>query len=319
MDESLKKNVIFWLIPFTLLSLWYFKGIFIPFLAGVIIGSAIQSLAFYLSYRLKINYYLGVSLIYLFSILLIVATFYLTIKVLIEEIPSLLEKIEPYISLVKNLDIKAKWADIFSLSDYLPNILRFLLNFLGGFLSLILIFVISLYVSLDKSFPEDLFTFLKPKEEYFKTWRKVRRKISFWFLGQIILMIFIGLSTYIFLALILKVKYGLLISLIAGILEAVPILGPIVTLIFASMIVFLENPSYILPTIIFFILLQQLENHFLVPLVMKKALALNPLLVILGILIGAKIGGILGIIIIIPILGSVIEILKIQRISELTD
>jgi predicted PurR-regulated permease PerM len=85
------------------------------------------------------------------------------------------------------------------------------------------------------------------------------------------------------------------------------------------MIVFLENPSYILPTIIFFILLQQLENHFLVPLVMRKAVALNPLLIILGILIGAKIGGILGIIIIIPILGSVIEFLKIRRISALTD
>jgi predicted PurR-regulated permease PerM len=319
MEESLKKNIIFWLIPFILLSLWYLKEIIIPFLVGVIIGSAIQSLAFYLSYRLKINYYLGIFLIYLFSIFLIITTFYLTIKVLIEEIPSLLEKIQPYISLVKNLDIKAKWADILSLSDYLPNILHLLSNFFGGFLSLILIFVVSLYVSLAKNFPEDIFSFLKFKEEYFKTWRRIRRKISFWFLGQIILMIFIGLATYIFLGLILKIKYGLLISLIAGILEAVPILGPVVTLIFASTIVFLENPSYILPTIIFFILLQQLENHFLVPLMMRKALSINPLLIILGILIGAKIGGILGIIIIIPILGSIIEVLKIRRISELTD
>ncbi len=319
MYESLKKNVIFWLIPLFLLSLWYLKGIIIPFLAGVIIGSAIQSLGFYLSYRVKINYYLAVFLIYLLSIFLILATFYLTIKVLIEEIPSLLEKIQPYISLVKNLDVKAKWPDIISLSDYLPNILRFLSNFFGGFLSLILIFVVSLYVSLSKNFPEDIFSFLKFKDEYFKIWRRIRRKISFWFLGQIILMSFIGLATYIFLGLILKVKYGLLISLIAGILEAVPILGPTVTLIFASTIVFLENPSYILPTIIFFILLQQLENYFLVPLVMRKALSLNPLLIILGILIGAKIGGILGIIIIIPILGSIIEVLKIRRISQLKD
>jgi predicted PurR-regulated permease PerM len=174
-------------------------------------------------------------------------------------------------------------------------------------------------VSLSKNFPENLCSFLKFKDENFKIWRIIRRKISFWFLGQIILMIFIGFTTYIFLGLVLKVKYSLLISLIAGILEAVPILGPIVALIFASMIVFLENTSYILPTIIFFILLQQLENHFLVPLVMKKALSLNPLLIILGILIGAKIGGILGIIIIIPILGSVIEVSKIRRINELTD
>jgi predicted PurR-regulated permease PerM len=311
MDESLKKNIIFWLIPLVILSLWYLKGIIIPFLVGVIIGSAMQSLAYYLSYRLKINYYVSILIIYLFSVFLIVTTFYLTIKVLIEEIPSLLEKIQPYISLVKNLDIKTKWADILSLSDYLLNILRLLSNFFGGFLSLILIFVVTFYVSLAKNFPEDTFSFLKFKEEYFKTWRIIRRKISFWFLGQIILMAFIGFATYIFLGLILKVKYALLISLIAGILEAVPILGPTITLIFAMMIVFLENPSYILPTIIFFILLQQLENHFFVPLVMRKALALNPLLIILGILIGAKIGGILGIIITIPILGSVIEVLKI--------
>jgi predicted PurR-regulated permease PerM len=319
MDESLKKNIIFWLIPFVILSLWYLKGIIIPFLVGVIIGSAIQSLAYYLSYRLKINYYVSILIIYLFSVFLIVTTFYLTIKVLIEEIPSILGKIHPYISLVKNLNIKTKWADILSLSEYFPNILDFLSNFLGSFLSLILIFVVSLYVSLAKNFPEDIFSFLKFEEEDFKTWRRIRRKISFWFLGQIILMTFIGFATYIFLGLILKVKYALLISLIAGILEAVPILGPIITLIFAMMIVFLENTSYILPTIIFFILLQQLENHFLVPLVMRKALALNPLLIILGILIGAKIGGILGIIIIIPILGSIVEVLKIRRINELTN
>jgi predicted PurR-regulated permease PerM len=318
MDESLKKHIIFWLIPLVLLSLWYFKEIILPFLAGVIVGSAIQSIAFYLSYRLKINYYLGVFLIYLFSIFLIITTFYLTIKVLIEQIPSLLEKLQPYISLVKNLNIKAKWTDILSLSDYLPNILRLLSNFLGGFISLILIFVVSIYISLAKNFPENIFSFLNFKEDYFKIWRRIRRKISFWILGQIILMTFIGLSVYIFLGLILKVKYALLISLIAGILEAVPVLGPTITSIIALSIIFLENPSYILPTIIFFILLQQLENHFLVPLVMRKALDVNPLLIILGILIGAKIGGILGIIIMIPILGSVIEVLKIRRISELT-
>jgi len=317
MNESLKKSIIFWLTPVVFLSLWYFKEVIIPFLVGLIIGSAIQSLAFYLSYRLKINYYLGVALIYLCFIFLIVITFYFTIKVLIEELPLLLEKVQPYISTLKNLNIKPKWADILSLREYFHNILRFLPDFFsvlsyffGGFLSLILIFVISLYVSLTKNFPEDIFSLFKLKEEYFKIWRLIRRKISFWFLGEIVLMFFIGLFTYIFFGLILKVKYSLLISLIAGLLEIIPILGPITALIMASIIVYFENPVYVLPTIIFFTILQQLENHLLVPLVMKKAIAINPILIILGILIGAKTGGILGIIIIIPILGSLFEILK---------
>jgi len=313
MNESLKKNIIFWLIPVAFLSLWYFKEIIIPFLAGIIIGSAIQSLSFYLNHRLKISYYLSVFLIYLSFIFLVVITFYLIIKVLIEEIPLLLEKIQPYVYLVKDFDIKNKWTEILSLSDYMPNIFRFFSNFAGGFFSFILILVVSLYVSLNKNFPEDIFSFFRFKEDYFAIWRQIRRKISFWFLGQITSMFFIGLLTYVYLGLILNIKYGLLISLAAGILEIIPILGPIITSIIAIFIIYLENPAYVLPTIIFFILLQQIESHFLTPLVMKKALALNSILIILGILIGSKIGGILGIIIILPILGSFFEIFKLSN------
>ncbi|GIW67358.1 MAG: hypothetical protein KatS3mg096_226 [Candidatus Parcubacteria bacterium] len=317
MYQLIKKHLVFWLIPVFLLFFWYFKSIIFPFLVGIILGSAIQSLAFFLNYKIKINYHLAVFLIYLGFIFLFIFAFYLTIKVLLTEIPSLLEKLQPYISFIRNLNIKVQWADFFSFTDYLPNALQFLSKFMGGFISLGLIFVVSIYVSLSKNFPETLLFSLKVKEDYFKLWRMIRRKISFWFLGQIILMVFIGLGTYIFTGLILKVKYASLISLVAGLLEIIPILGPIMTLTIASLIIFLENPGYVLPTIIFFIFLQQIESHFLVPLVMKKAIALNPLLVILGILIGAKIGGILGIIIMLPLLSVIVEIINLKtKIGE---
>ena len=315
MDQSLKKHIIFWLIPVFFLFFWYFRSTILPFLAGIIIGSAVQSLAFFAAYKFKLNYYFSVFIIYFLIICLISFTFYLTIKVLLTEIPALLEKFQPYISVIKNLNIKAQWTNFLSLSDYLPNIFQVFLKLINSFLSLFLIFVVSLYVSLNKNFPEELLFLVKDKEQYLKFWRKIRRKFAFWCLGQIILMIFIGLGTYLFVGLILKVKYASLISLVAGILEIVPILGPVMTLIIASLIIFLENPAYVLPTIIFFIILQQLENHFLVPLVMKKAIALNPLLVILGILVGAKIGGILGIIILLPLLGSINEIIKLKSES----
>ena len=83
MEATLKKNLLFWLIPLFLLALWYLKIIIFPFLVGIIIGSAIQSLAFYLSYKIKINYYFSVFLIYSLFIILIIITFYLIIKVLI--------------------------------------------------------------------------------------------------------------------------------------------------------------------------------------------------------------------------------------------
>jgi len=291
----------------------------------VIIGSAIQSLAFYLNHRLKTNYHLNVILIYLLFMFLIIMTLYLVTQIIIDELPSFLNKLQPYLkqffnlkTSTKNFDIKSQIINILSLTDYLPNILSLLSNFIGGFLSFIFMLVISFYVGLSKNFPESIFSFFRLKEGYFRMWRLIRRQIAFWFLGQIILMISMGFAVYVFTGLILKVKYSILVSLFAGMFEIVPILGPIAVFILTLFIVALENTNYIVPTVIFFISLQQLENHFLVPLVMRKAVSLNPLLIILGILIGAKVGGILGIIIIIPILGSVIEILKIRRIEELT-
>jgi predicted PurR-regulated permease PerM len=183
-------------------------------------------------------------------------------------------------------------------------------------MSFILILVISFYVSFFKNIPENILLFFNVENKYLKIVHFLRRKIAFWFVGLIFLMIFIGISTYIFTAFILKLKYALVISLAAGIFEALPILGPIITLVLALFVVFLENPSYILPTIIFFISIQQLENHLLVPLVMRKALSLNPILIILGILIGAKIAGVLGIIIITPILGSIVETIKLLKTDK---
>lgn len=316
MNLSIKKQFIFWLIPVGLLFLWYFRFLIFPFLAGLIFGSSIQSLAYYLNYRLKINFYLAVFLIYIILSFFIITLFYLTIKVLIEQTPSLLEKLQPYTSIFKSLGIKTRWQDILSLSDYVTNVLKFISSFLESLLSLGLIFIISLYISLSKNFPENVFNLFNFGGRYFKMWRIIRRKLSFWLLGQITAMVFIGLITYIFFGLILKVKYALLISLVAGLLEIVPILGPIATLIIALFIIFLENSSYVLPTIIFSFLLQQFENHFLIPLIMKKAINLHPLLVILGISIGAKIYGILGIITILPILGGVVEIFNLARSSK---
>lgn len=318
MTEVIKRYLIFWFIPVGLLFLWYFQAILMPFLVGLIIGSAIQSLAYYLNYRFKINYHLAVFLIYYLSLSLIVFVFYSIINILISEAPSLITKLNnsSYFKLLKSLDLKTKWEDLLNPSNYLSNLPYVFSNFLESFISLILILVVSLYISLSKSFPENFFHFLKLKEDYFTIWRHIRRKLAFWFFGQIVLMFVIGLAVYIFVGLVLKVKYALLVSLVAGILEVVPILGPIVSAVLVSFVVFLENPAYVLPSIIFFILIQQLENHLLVPLVMSKAVNLHPVLVILGILIGGKFGGILGIILILPLLGVFIEIMNFAGSSN---
>ncbi len=319
MNQNFKNSIIFWLIPVLLISFWYFREIVLSFLVGIILGLTIQTFALFLNYKFKLNYYLNVLLIYAFLILIISLTFYLTLRIIIDELPSLFYKLNLLLKQIGFFDMKIlkEWQNFLALgSDYLPNILKFIYKFFGGFLSLILIFVISIYVALNKNFPQEIFTLFPNSEEYVRLWRKVKRKISFWIFGQLFLMIFVGLATYIFLGPILKIQYASLLGLLAGLLEVVPILGPTISLIVISVITYLEKPDLIFFVIAYFLLLQQFENHLLVPLVMKRAVEINPLLVILGIVIGGKIGGILGIIIILPTLGIITEIFNYFKFSK---
>ncbi len=314
-----KKYLLFWSIPVVFLTFWYFKQIIFPFLTGIILGLALQSFALYVTNRFKTNYYINLILIYLCFISLLIFGIYLTIQILLSEVPDFISKISPTLTTIKNF-LPENWQNILTRDiDYLPRAFSFVFNIFGGLFSIVSVVVISIYVGLDKKFPEsllNLFLMKDDQEDYLRIFKKIKTKISFWFLGQIFLMIFISLAVYVYTGLILKIKYSPLISLISGILEFVPIFGPLIALVISSFIVFVEAPQYLLPLIIYFILLQQVENHFIVPLVMKKAMSIDPLLVILAIFIGGKLGGVFGIITIIPILGAFIEIRRYLKMRD---
>jgi predicted PurR-regulated permease PerM len=123
-------------------------------------------------------------------------------------------------------------------------------------------------------------------------------------LGQLILSVSIFTLTYVGL-LILDVEYALVLALIAGLLEIVPYIGPIIAVIPAAFFAFVQNPPLALAVLILYIVVQQLENHVLVPMIMSKSVGLNPILVILGILVGGSLGGLLGAIIAVPLLSGI--------------
>lgn len=316
MPFNIKNILTFWIIPFILWGFWQIRYSIIAILVGIFLGLAIQTFSFYLKHKLKTNYYLNVILIYLGFITIIGLFFYLFISTILDQFPSLVQKLQFYF---KNFNFQKfqlleRIKDFSIDSNYVNNFYKLIINVLGGFFSLVLVFVASIYTSFNKELFSPLFE-LFPKERrefYEKIWRHIKRKISFWFVGEIVLMIFIGVFTYLFFGPIMKIEYAPIIGFTAGLLEIVPIIGPITAFIFAVFITILEKPDIIFFVIIYFIVLQQIENHFLVPVVMKKAISLNPLLIILGILIGSKIGGFLGIIVILPILGILVEIFHIK-------
>lgn len=133
---------------------------------------------------------------------------------------------------------------------------------------------------------------------------KIQKKIGHWLLGQLILSGFIFLFTFLGLE-ILGVKYALALALLAGLLEIIPYLGPILSAVPAVFVAFVQSPALAVFVILLYVLIQQTENYILVPKIMGRTVGANPLVILLAVLIGFKIAGIMGILISVPIVATV--------------
>lgn len=176
-------------------------------------------------------------------------------------------------------------------------------TFSGAFVA-ITTMVVSLYFSLEKPrLIKDLAKLLDHgKEEAIKSFfHEIDNQLGNWIRGEIILMSAIGLMTFLGL-IILKIPYALPLAIIAGILEIVPNIGPIFSAIPAIAIAFLTfGWPGAMTTAVLYLIIQQLENNLIVPKIMKTNVDINPLVSILGILIGAKLFGVVGALLAVPI------------------
>lgn len=124
-------------------------------------------------------------------------------------------------------------------------------------------------------------------------------RLGKWARGQLLLMFVVGLGTYIGLILI-GIPFALPLAILAGLLEIIPILGPIVAAIPAVIIGFGISPIVGIGATANAFLIQQLENYVLVPKIMGKTIGISPLLILVSVTVGAKLLGIVGVIISVP-------------------
>jgi predicted PurR-regulated permease PerM len=118
--------------------------------------------------------------------------------------------------------------------------------------------------------------------------------------GQLFLGLVVGLVSGIGFW-VIGVQQPLALGVIAGVLELVPILGPWLSFLVAAMVVLATDPSKIIPVAILCFMVQQLENTFLVPRVQGTAVSMNPAVIMVLLVIGGSIGGIFGIVAVVPI------------------
>ncbi len=129
---------------------------------------------------------------------------------------------------------------------------------------------------------------------------KVREKMGLWLRGQLILMLSIFLLTYGALSL-LQIPYALVLAVLAGVLEVIPFAGPIISAIPAIILALAVSPLHAVLTAGVYVVIQQVEGNVLVPKIMQRVTGLNPIVSLLAILIGWRVGGIVGVMVSIPI------------------
>jgi predicted PurR-regulated permease PerM len=315
---------------FILLALWFLflvRDIVALVFVAIIITSAIDPIVDWFQKR-RIPRALTVLVVYvLFISIVSTAVGFLIpplaaeIRSLGENFPQLAEKLSGYFRILRDYAVSYNLQQHIAgftasvaekISQAGSSLLGGTVSFIGGIFEFVVILSIAFYMSVQEKGIKKFFASLMPEEhrEYISGLvERIQFKMGRWLQGQLLLMFLVFALDYLGLLLI-GAPYALILALVSGLLEIVPYIGPVISAIIATTISFLHGPLTGLLVLGLFVLVQQLEGYVLTPLVMKKAVGLNPVVVILALLIGAKLGGVLGIIVAVPIatvLGEVVS------------
>jgi len=163
----------------------------------------------------------------------------------------------------------------------------------------------SFYLLIDRENLHKKISLLTKDRKHLSTAEKfitsVEHQLGGWIRGQLILMIVIGIVTYIGLRL-LGIPYALPLALLAGLLEILPNLGPTIAAVPAVILAVASGGGVLMGgiTVLFYIVIQQIENNLLVPKIMQDSVDVNPLTTIVTILVGLQIAGVIGALLSVP-------------------
>lgn len=194
---------------------------------------------------------------------------------------------------------------LINLISILPqDLLKFTISLFGNILNFFTTLVIAFYLllyrqrlyrALGSFFTSDR----HQKMENFFT--SLEKNLGSWVRGELILMLAVGVLTYIGL-IVLGVDIALPLAVLAGILEIVPNIGPILSAVPSVLLTLSIHPILAVSTAALYFLVQFFENHLLVPNIMRRAVGVNPLISIIGLMIGFRLSGPMGAILAIPII-----------------
>lgn len=331
-NQKIKKLIKPTIIILVLLLITYI------YLKSKIVSSVINILfiSFILSYSLKpiINYIkdkfriskkMSSIIVLLIIIFTLISIIYMFVPALLREsnsIGNILDGIDKYaMEIAKKMKINdieffkriyiqiSEKLNIF-FREFSENILDNLITYFENIISLAILPIVTYYFLVDGEIIYNKLLLILPTKNRVITKKilgNIDKVLSRYIISQLILCFIVGILTLITLF-FLDVKFFLLLALINGIFNIIPYFGPILGSIPAIIVAFIDDPKKGLFTLIFMFLIQQVEGDIIAPKITGDSTNMHPIVIIILLLIGEKFGGMIGMIIIVPI-GVIIKVI----------
>jgi predicted PurR-regulated permease PerM len=171
---------------------------------------------------------------------------------------------------------------------------------------MIMVFVLAFYWLVEREMIKEVLLRVVPgrqRRSVETVWLEVEEKLGGWVRGELLLMLAVGLMSGLGYW-VMGLPNPLLLAVLAGALEIVPMIGPILSSAPAVLVALASDPVKALIVAGYALLVQQIENNVLVPRIMGHTIGISPLVVLVGILIGAALYGIAGAFLAVPVAGA---------------
>lgn len=317
-------------IIIALVLLWYLRSVLMLLFVVLIVVASFAPIVDW-AQKYKIPRLLSTIIIFILLGALISLLGYLILPPLVNQLIDAANKVPQYASHYhftlenfKHYTVQANLfetvkANIGNISNNLASasstIFSFIASAFGGIISFIIAITLIFYLLLTKKqVTEGLLSYTpkKHRELARKVGSEILYKLGAWARGQFILCLVIGLLIGIALK-IFGLPFALTLGVLAGVTEIIPNIGPIIAAIPALGIALTISPWKALIVLIIFLGAHQLENTLLVPTIMKRAVGINPAVIIIAILVGAQLGGALGVILAVPTAAVISIILRVWK------
>lgn len=250
------------------------------------------------------------------SIYLVVPVFMIETQQLGQLFPVYFEKVAPVLSEWGFAIFQSMDVFIATIRDWVMDasysIIGSIAGIFGGVMAMFMLITAAIFFSLEECGMRKFVLLLAPKEHEKSVlvwWERAQVKISGWFAVRLAGMLAVGSFTSL-ACWALDIRYPVFLGFFAGVADIIPFVGPAVSGAIIAIVALIDSWQKAALAVGIFIVIQQLENNLVIPLLSKKFMEFPAILVLLSLLVGDVLWGLAGAILAIPLFGILYDFVR---------